>query len=426
MDNSTRPSRLWVRDRRHRRRSASNSLGTRRARRGRPAAQARAPPRPAPTSRSRTRSAPACAGVGRALARRAGRARSADRPAELRRAAPRSACAPRAARRRRRRRTRRPARAARRRRADVSASRSTSARSRSRVDSASSGSARAVGAPPICVVVTITSCRPSSARLAACERLLLRRLVGGHLRLELRERVLGTVGRRCRPAQRRAASRRASAPRRPRRASPRRPRSRSPRESIRSSARLNLSHTDDVVAERVAAGRARRRDLRRERALAELQHLELGLELLAALVELDRVARGLVLVALDLRDLGLGGLLLASATSRASSSPALAPRSSRASPTRRPSPCTSRCRCSSCFAVVLYETSSASAFLRPSSSSRIAMSSSFSGSIALSSAAFALLEMPLLIREKMPMRRILAPIPCRGRTCGSAGGTGRR
>jgi hypothetical protein len=36
------------------------------------------------------------------------------------------------------------------------------------------------------------------------------------------------------------------------------------------------------------------------------------------------------------------------------------------------------------------------------------MSSSFSGSIALSSAAFALLEMPFLIFEKIPMATVLA------------------
>src|SRR4029079_4415449 len=54
-----------------------------------------------------------------------------------------------------------------------------------------------------------------------------------------------------------------------------------------------------VFAERVAAGRARGGDLRRERALAELQHLQLGLELLAALVELDRVGRRLVPGALE-------------------------------------------------------------------------------------------------------------------------------
>ena len=35
----------------------------------------------------------------------------------------------------------------------------------------------------------------------------------------------------------------------------------------------------------------------------------------------------------------------------------------------------------------------------------MAISSSFSGSIALSSAAFALLEMPCLILEKMPIAR---------------------
>jgi len=52
----------------------------------------------------------------------------------------------------------------------------------------------------------------------------------------------------------------------------------------------------------------------------------------------------------------------------------------------------------------LYDTSSASAFLRPSSSSAIAISSSFAGSIALSIAALARLDTPCLILEKMPMR----------------------
>jgi hypothetical protein len=66
-----------------------------------------------------------------------------------------------------------------------------------------------------------------------------------------------------------------------------------------------------IVAEDVAVGGAPRRELRRERAFAKLQHLQLRVELFAAAIELDRVARGLVLVALDLRGLGLAILLLA-------------------------------------------------------------------------------------------------------------------
>jgi len=69
----------------------------------------------------------------------------------------------------------------------------------------------------------------------------------------------------------------------------------------------NRSHTDESLPNRIAAAERRCRDLGRQRALAHLQHLQLGLELLAALVELDRVASPLVLVALDLHRLCLGG-----------------------------------------------------------------------------------------------------------------------
>src|SRR6185503_6536392 len=99
-----------------------------------------------------------------------------------------------------------------------------------------------------------------------------------------------------------------------------------------------------------------------------------------------------------------------SATLAASSSPALTASIARRSHSAAFARCFSTSM-SSCFAVALYETSSAIAFLRPASSSTIAISISFSGSIALSIAAFALLLIPFLIREKMPMAASLARSP---------------
>src|SRR5690606_26088657 len=68
-----------------------------------------------------------------------------------------------------------------------------------------------------------------------------------------------------------------------------------------------------VEPERVAGAGARRGDLGGHGALLELEHLELGLDLLARAVELDRVAGRLVAVRLQLEELDLALLLLAQA-----------------------------------------------------------------------------------------------------------------
>ena len=197
------------------------------------------------------------------------------------RAGPRSGGGPRAAHRRRRRRRRRRARPALAVEPDaIRASSSTSARSRSRVRQRLVGIRRALagrsgGRPSWSASGLVASRRLVGLGAASASAFCFAALSVGHLRLELDERVLGTVRRREQLslllAARIFASSAAASASSPRIAA-------STSVSITSCVdpvlgALELVPHARVVAEHVAAGRARRRDLRRERALAQLQDL---------------------------------------------------------------------------------------------------------------------------------------------------------